>query len=407
MALYAYQAFTKEGKKVQGQVDATSLSGVRDNLIGQSLYPIKIELLQASNTSLQQSFMNYLRPAIGLKEKIFFSKQLSVLLKSGVPLLPALELLIEQSDGRLKDIIIDLKDTIKEGLSLADGLAKYPQVFNSIYIQLVRAGEASGKLEVILERLTQYLIRQAEVRKKIKSALSKPLMNLGLILAMSMGLLIGVIPSLADTLTSIGGDLPAITTFTIALSGFLTRNYLFFIVGIAITTVLFVSWKKTSSGAKQLDIIKLKIPVVSYFTKTGAIIQFSRTLGILLEGGVNIAEALFIVCKIVDNRVLTDALIVARDNIIKQGKIAEYLKQTHMFPAMAIYLINTGEQSGHLDSMLLSVAENYEEELNDYADSLTEKIGPAMMILTMLIVGPMIASIILPLMQSAANMSKM
>ena len=407
MALYAYQAFTKEGKKVQGQVDATSLSGVRDNLIGQSLYPIKIELLQASKTSFQQSFMNYLRPAIGLKEKIFFSKQLSVLLKSGVPLLPALELLIEQSDGRLKDIIIDLKDTIKEGLSLADGLAKYPQVFNSIYIQLVRAGEASGKLEVILERLTQYLIRQAEISKKISSALSAPLMNLGLILAMSMGLLIGVIPQLASTLSSLGGELPLLTRITIGLSNFLINNYLKLIVAVVASITVFQIWKKTPSGTRSLDIIKLKIPVISYFTRMGAVIQFSRTLGILLEGGVNIAEALFIVCKIVDNRILTDALNAARDNIIKQGKIAEYLKETHIFPATAIYLINTGEQSGHLDSMLLSVAENYEEELNDYADSLTEKIGPAMMILTMLIVGPMILSILLPIMQSASSMGKM
>ncbi len=407
MALYAYQAFTKDGKKINGQIDAGSVSGARELLTTQSLYPITIELLQSSHTSFQQSFMDYLRPAIGLKEKIFFSKQLSVLLKSGVPLLPALELLIEQSDGRLKDIIVDLKDTIKEGLSLADGLSKYPQVFSTIYVQLVRAGEASGKLEVILERLTQYLLRQAEISKKISSALSAPLMNLGLILAMSMGLLIGVIPQLASTLSSLGGELPLLTKITIGLSDFLITNYLKLIVAVIALITVFQIWKKTPSGARSLDIIKLKIPVISYFTRMGAVIQFSRTLGILLEGGVNIAEALFIVCKIVDNRILTDALNAARDNIIKQGKIAEYLKQTNIFPATAIYLINTGEQSGHLDSMLLSVAENYEEELNDYADSLTEKIGPAMMILTMLIVGPMIFSILLPIMQSASNMGEM
>jgi len=407
MALYAYQAFTKDGKKTTGQVDASSVSGVREILVSRSLYPIKIEILQSHSASNYQSFMDYLRPAIGLKEKIFFSKQLAVLLKSGVPLLPALELLIEQSDGRLKDIVIDLRDTIKEGLSLADGLSKYPKVFNTIYVQLVRAGEASGKLEVILERLTQYLVRQAEISKRIRSALTSPLINLALIMGMSLFLLIGVIPSLAETLASMGGELPLITRITIGISEFLKNNYLKIIVIVGVIIAVYQIWKKTPAGARAIDTIKLKIPVVSYFTRMSAVIQFSRTLGILLEAGVTISEALFIVTKIVENRILTDALIAARDNIIKQGRIAEYLKQTHIFPATAIYLINTGEQSGHLDSMLLSVAENYEEELNDYADSLTEKIGPAMLILTMLIVGPMLLSIILPIMQAAGNMGKM
>jgi len=405
MALYAYQAFTKEGRMVTGRIEAHSIAVVRETLTSKQLYPIKIELAEESSWQPGQSLIDYLRPAISLEDKIFFTKQLAVLLKSGIALLPALELLIEQSEGRLKNIVIDLKNSIKEGVSLADSLSKYPHIFDSIYTQLVRAGEASGKLEVILDRLNHYLLRQAEIRKRIKKAVNQPLINLVLILGIAVFLLTTVIPSLAETISSLGVELPLITRITIWLSNFFSHNYIYLIVGAITVSAIYSFWSKTPTGRRAIDTVKLKIPVVSYFTRIGAVIQFSRTLGILLEAGVNLAESLFIVSKVVENSILTDALISASDNIIKQGKIAEYLKQTKIFPPVAIYLINTGEQSGYLDSMLISIAENYESELNDYADSLTSKIAPAMTILTMCVVGPIILSILLPIMQAAGTLT--
>jgi type IV pilus assembly protein PilC len=404
MPLYAYQALTRDGKKKSGQLDAGSTAAVRELLFAQGLYAKKIELASLAKSSSFHLADLFKRP-VGLKEKIFFSKQLAVLLKSGIPLLPALELLAEQTDGQLKDIVIDLKDMIKEGDSLADGLQKYPKTFDSIYVQLVRAGEASGKLETILEGLTRYLVRQAEVRKRISKATTQPMINLGFIFCITGYLLIKVIPQLTESLKSMGGELPSITKVTIALSDFLKNYYI--LIGLSLFALIgiFKLWTTTASGKKTVDGVKLKIPFISYFTRTGAIIQFCRTLGILLQAGVNISEALFIVTKIVDNSILSNALIKARDNIIKQGKIAEYLRQTNIFPATAIYLINTGEQSGHLDNMLLSVAENYEEELNDYVDSLTNKIGPATLILTMIIVLPILLSVLLPIVEATGNMS--
>ena len=176
MALYFYQAYTKDGKKVSGHLDAPTASRVKEQLGAQGLYPIAIELTQEQ---ARQNFIKRLfTRGVSTKEKILFTKQLAVLLKSGVPVLPAFELLIDQFEGGMHSILVVVKDDLKEGQSLADSLKKYPKVFETIYIQLVRAGEASGRLEIILERLTQYLERREQVRKKIAGALQYPMMQL-------------------------------------------------------------------------------------------------------------------------------------------------------------------------------------------------------------------------------------
>ncbi|HVW99326.1 MAG TPA: type II secretion system F family protein, partial [Candidatus Babeliaceae bacterium] len=314
-----------------------------------------------------------------------------------VPLLQALELLIEQTEGRLRSIAVTLKDNIKEGKSLAEALGRYPRVFDNIYIQLVRAGEATGKLEVILDRLTSYMERRQALSKRIRSALRGPLIQLGMIAVVVGVMLAFVVPQIAQIFSSQGGTLPLPTRILMAISNLL-RRYYWLLGGIVAGLIfLFRWWKSTPSGARTLDVIKLHLPIVKYFTKMGTVVQFSRTLGMLLEGGVNLAEALDIVVKIVPNRVLAQALTQARESIIKQGKIAEYLKKTNIFPPMAIYLINTGEQSGQLDAMLLTVAEHYEGELSELADSLAARINPIMTVLMAIIVGFIVISIVLPM----------
>ncbi len=168
MALFTYQALSKDGKKVKGTLDAASPESVREQLVKSGFYPINITATTQETYTGFQRIMSFFAFRVSVKEKILFTKQLSVLLKSGVPLLQALELLTEQFKGRLHTILVDLKDGIKEGQSLADGLRKYPRVFDNIYVQLVRAGEASGKLEVILDQLTEFMERRQVITKKIK-----------------------------------------------------------------------------------------------------------------------------------------------------------------------------------------------------------------------------------------------
>ena len=397
MALYFYQAFNKSGEKKSGYLDAPSTQNIREMLAKQGLYPVIIK--PASEGQREPFFKRIFSSGISFKEKILFTKQLSILLKAGVPLLQALELLTEQFEGATRSMLITVKDDIKGGATFADSLKKYSKTFDAIYVQLVRAGEASGKLDTILERLTGYLERREEVSKKVKGALRYPLIQLGFAVAIVFGLMLGVVPKMAKTFATQKKELPGSTKILMAMSNAVVNHALLMLIVMVIFVGGFLYWKSTPAGNRTIDRLLLKLPLIKFFTKTSAVVQFSYTLGMLLEGGVNLAESLDIVCNVVDNSILVDALKEARDKIIKQGKIAQYLKQTGVFPPIAIYLISTGEQSGQLDSMLLTVAATYEKELEELADTLTESLGPILLIFMAVIVGFIVMAIAAPIMQ--------
>lgn len=397
MALYQYQGFSRQGKKVSGSLDAPSVQGAKELLAKQEIFVSTIQLAESGST--EKTRFSFFSRSITTKDKIFFTKQLTVLLKAGIPLLQALELLVEQTEGTLKSVVIKLKDALKEGSSLADALKKYPKAFDTIYVQLVRAGEASGRLEVILERLTDSLERREALNKKVKAALSYPMIQLAIVALVVIILLTFVVPQIAGTFASQNKELPLPTRILLGMSDAIRNYYILWILGIIAIVAAFKAWRSTEKGARQFDALKLKIPLVRYFARTGAIVQFSRTLGMLIESGVNLAESLGIVVNIIDNKVLSHALEQARENIIKQGRISQYLAQTKIFPPIAIYLINTGEQSGNLDQMLLTVARYYEDELQETSDSLASKLEPLMLLIMAVIVGFIVIAMIMPMVQ--------
>lgn len=397
MALYVYKALTKTGKQTSGQLDAASPLAVRAELAAKNLYPVSIALYKDSS-SFKLFFGNLFQAQVSFKDLIFFTKQLGVMLRSGVPLLQALELLTEQFTGKLHQILIAIKDGIKEGSSLADGLENYPETFSVIYVQLVRAGEASGKLEAILDRLIDYLERREALRKKISSAMSYPLFQLLLIFGIVLGLMIFVVPSLMNVISSMSGELPLLTRILMVSSEYLINHYTF--LGIVLTgIVLFFAYlASTKRGRYTIDYLSLYTPGLGYFARTNAVVQFTSTLGMLLENGVNLAPALDIVCKIISNSILLTSLETAKEKIIKQGKITSFLKETKIFPSLAIYLINTGEQNGTLDHMLLVVSKNYEEDLSEITDNLTAAISPIMTLVMGVVVGVIMFAIMGPIM---------
>jgi type II secretory pathway component PulF len=401
MALYAYEAFSKQGKKVSGVIDAPSAEALREQLTKQGLFPIKIEM--SGGVSTGGFFKRLFEKKITTKDKILLTKQLAILLKSGVPILQAIETLIEQFEGGVKTMLVRIKDDVKEGTSLADALAKYPKIFEKIYIQLVRAGEATGKLETILERLTVYLERRDTITKKVKGAMQQPIIQLVVAIGVVAVLVMKVVPQMAKNFASQKQELPGPTQFILSISNFMISYFYLVIIGVVAVMSLFKFWKATPAGGRQWDQLKLKLPLIKYLSKTNAVVQFSYTLGLLLEGGVNIADALDIVVSVIDNRILASALRVARDNIVKEGKIAEYLQQTKMFPPIAIYLIKTGEQSGQLDKMLLTVADNYEKEYVELIDTMTGLISPIMLVVMAVIVGFIVLAIAMPMMQQIQN----
>jgi type II secretory pathway component PulF len=397
MPLYFYQAYAKDGKKITGYLDGQSTAQVKEQLVRQGMYPISITTArEEQRLSLWQRLF---AKSVTTKDKVIFTKQLAVLLKAGVPLLQAVELLSEQFTGKMRAMLTSVKDDLREGSSFANALNKFPHIFDKTYIQLVRAGEASGKLETILERLTGYIERREEINKKVKSAMTMPIIQLAVVVIVVVALLIFVVPNLAQVFAAQNQKLPWTTQMLMNVSSAFTNYWWLILIVVSIIVGIFLYWKSTPKGARTFDRVILKLPIVGNFVQLSAVVQFSQTLGMLLQGGVNLSESLDIVCKIIDNRVLADALNEARDKIIKQGKIAQYLKQTNVFPPIATYMISTGEESGQLDFMLLTIAQNYEEELKETADTLTAALGPILIIFVSVIVGFIVLSIAMPMTQ--------
>ena len=398
MALYVYQGYSRDGKKMSGQIDASSEGGVKEILQRQGVFPISIIPLHKVMRN-ENFFQKLIKKKVLFKDKILFTKQLQVLLRSGIPLLDALDLLDDQFPDPLHSILVEIKDGIKEGFSFAEGLKRYPDVFENIYVQLVRAGEASGKLEMLLSRLVEYLEKKEEMQKKVSKAMREPLTNIIVILGVVLFLVTSVVPQLMGMFASQGADLPTPTKILMGISSLILNHYIVIALIIVFLILGFLYWKTTKSGAYLYDALLLKLPLIGFFARMNAVVQFSSTLGMLLEAGVRLSEALDIVCDVIDNRVLKDALITARDKIVKQGKITQYLKQTNIFPSMATYLVGTGEESGNLDKMLLEVSKIYGGELSEKADNIVVLIQPIMQLVMAVIVGFIVISIALPMSQ--------
>jgi len=395
MPLFQYDSFSRRGKRVKGTIDAVSSEAAKTLLRGQGLMPVTV--VEVGVEKKGSWFKALFQHPVDIKTKVVFTKQLAVLLKSGVPLLQALELLIEQFEKRFRRILINVKDCVKSGESFASQLEKYPKVFSNVYVQLVRAGEASGKLYMILDRLTGYLEKEEETRKKIKKAMSYPIFMITFSVIIVIVLLTVLVPKMAGMLKKMGKDLPELTIFLTKISDFLLAHYFPITIVLLVFALSFAYWKSTEAGRYKLDKLFLWFPLTAYFSRMKAVVQFSKTLGMLLESGVNLSEALEIVSNVVDNTVLVTKLEGAKDKIIKEGKISRYLEETGIFPKIAIYMIKTGEQSGKLDQMLLHVGDDYDEQLKDLTDSLIAKIGPIMTIVVGLIIGFIVVAVFLPM----------
>ena len=405
MPLYFYQAFAKDGKKVSGYLDAPSSVSAKEQLVRKGLFPTTIST--AKEESRIPWYKRLFARPVKIKDKINLTRQLAVMLKAGISLLQSVELLADQFTGTMHTILVSIKDDLKEGSSFANALNKYPHVFDKIYVQLVRAGEASGKLEPILDRLVTFYERKEEIQKRVSGALTYPLIQLAVITLVVVFLLTAVVPQMVQAFSSQHQQLPKPTRIIIALSDFVKSYFIFIIIALVALYALYMYIKSTNKGARAIDSLKLKIPFIKYFTRINAVVQFCQTLGLLVGAGVNLSESLDIVVSIVDNRILADTLNEARDKIIKQGKIAQYLKQTNLFPPIAIYMISTGEESGQLDTMLTTVARNYEEELSVITDKMTASLGPIMLVGMALIVGFIIVAIAMPIVkmtQSSAGL---
>lgn len=368
-----------------------------ESLKQKGLMPISIE--QESTGGAAAILSNFFSQSASLRQLSVFTQQLSVLLKSGIPIDDSISLLIDQTNGYLRKAATGILEDLHEGKSLAIAFEKYPQIFSNVYVHLVRAGEASGSLEIVLGKLANSIDRSEKIQNKISENLRQPIFMLFAMLGVVIFASTVIVPAIAGTLQDLGGRMPVITIFMMSLSGIITSYWYLLFAATGLSILLFSLWKNSESGSLQYDTLLLKIPLISSFSKTHAVVQFCQVLGMLLDAGVNFAEALDIVSKVVSNKILSQTLLEARSNIIKEGKIAKHLEKTKIFPPIACYMIKVGEESGQLAPMLLRVGDDYQEELFRSTDKLVGAINPIMTVLIAVLIIVIILSIFLPIME--------
>ncbi len=398
MAFFRYQAFDLKGAVVSGQAEFESEVELKDSLRAQSLMVFKIERI-VSGSGILDKLVSLLEPSVTTKTKIQFTNQLSILLKSGIPLIDAMDLLQQQFEGAFKKVLNRIIEDLKEGAALSDALAKNPKYFSNVFIQLVRAGEASGKLELVLDRMTSFLERSEEIDASIKAALSKPIYNLAVVLLGFVAAVVFVIPQIASTMGSMGGKpLPPLTLGLMSFAAFLSAYWMILLAVSVFLIFAFVKYINSAQGELAWHSLLLRTPIVSRLTKNKAVVQFSQTLGMLMDAGVKLSLALEIVSMIVENAVLRSALKTAREEIIKEGKVAKHLKNTNIFSPVANYMISTGEESGQLAQMLVKIGVDSEIELRESINAFVFAIDPIMLLITVGLFLILAAAMFMPIM---------
>ncbi len=379
MATYAYSVVDGAGTMRSGTSEAENPDVLARRLREQG-FTIR-EIKQAKAKKAGGNWFENLQK-VKLTDLSIFCRQFSTMIDAGVSLVRCLDVLSQQqSNPRFKRIIIDIQREVEAGNTLSKSLAKYPSVFSNLFIGLVRAGEVGGVLEETLQRLSTFLEKDVEMKRKIKSAMTYPTIVMSAAVLIVVGLCKYIVPTflgLFETMLPHGrADFPALTLGLVAVSDFLTGPK-FFLVIFAVT-VLTVAWKafiKTNFGAHAWDKVKLKLPVFGKLNHKVALARFARTLGTLLTSGVPILQALETVAGTVSNVVIADAIMEARARIREGDRIGEPLVKSKLFPPMVVQMISIGEESGSLDAMLAKIADFYEDEVDAALAALAVAIEP-------------------------------
>jgi len=344
---------------------------------------------------------------VASKDLVIFSRQLATLVSAGVPIVQGLNILCEQIQSPVfKQIISAIRTDIESGIAIADAMKKHPKAFSELYVSMIRAGETGGVLDAILERLSAYLEASEELKGKVKGAMVYPLVISGVAGAVTLFLLIAVIPTFKNVFASFGGELPLPTRILLAVSDFLRHNFIYLMVFPVGLFFAFKRWYKTEKGHTIVDGITIRIPVFGDMLKKVAVSKFTRTLGTLIKSGVPILQALDTVAKTSGNKVVEDAIMKARESIREGEKIADPLKLSGIFPPMVIQMISVGEETGNLEIMLSKIADFYDQEVDTAVKAMTSLIEPIIICVMGLVIGAIVICMFLPIFQMSSLIDK-
>ncbi len=346
-------------------------------------------------------------PSVKLEEMVIFTRQLSTMISAGIPLLEGLEILQEQQQNKgFKSALSDIVDRVRGGSDFSAALGQHPRLFPKIYVSMVKAGEASGQLDVILTRLAEYQEATARLIREIKSAMTYPVISLSLIFLITGFLLVGIIPQFQEIFLTLNIDLPTPTKVLLMISNFLVNNGLLLLLGMIAAIVGLVMYSKTPAGGWQFDWIKLKLPVFGSLFQKVAISRFARTFSTLIRSGVPILGALEIVGATSGNRLVENAIQDAMKNVKEGESLADPLARFWVFPPMVTRMIAIGERAGALEALLEKISEFYDQQVSATVETLTSLIEPIMIGIMGFVVGSIVLAVFLPIFKLQEQLGK-
>ena len=399
MAIFNYKATDIHNKTLKGTVEAVDRNNANDTLRKQGLRPlsIKIESVNTGKSSLSQLF----KPKVKTLDIVIFTRQLSTMVSAGVPLLRALTSLQTQAENpTFKEVLEGVVKDVQAGISIGDAMEKYPQAFSSVYVNMVRAGEAGGILDDILKRVADQQEKNASIKKKIKGAMTYPVVLLVIMFFAFFGLMIFIVPQIGKMIKDLGGpdaQLPLITEVMLGISGFM-QNYWYIIIGaLAGGIYLFQRWRHSPAGRKKFHALVLKTPSVGIIIQKVAVARFSRTFSALMGSGMGVLEALRVTGKAIGNETYEDILVKAAERVQQGEQLSVCIAGEKLFPPIVAQMLAVGEETGQTDTVLIKIADFYEEEVDTAISSASSIIEPVMIVLMGSMVGLIAASVMGPI----------
>jgi type IV pilus assembly protein PilC len=407
MPQFSYIAIDAQRKAINGKTEQLDRASVIAALTKQNLRPVSIKEIK-TRPGLSFDFSKFLKPTkVKGDQLVIFTRQLSAMVGAGVPLLRSLTSLEKHAEDQvMKRILGSIIKNVEGGMSLGDALAKHPDTFNNIYVNMVRAGEAAGILEDILKRLAFQQEKSTAIRKKIRSAMAYPLVLVAITVIAFFGLMLFVIPQIGKILTDLGGpdaELPGITLFMLGLSHVITTYWYLIIPGFGALIFAVNRYVKTPRGKKQFHTLLLRLPGISTIIKKIAIARFARTFSALMGAGVAVLESLAVTSRAVGNVLYEEALKSAAVEVKNGKSLSSIIEQNELFPAIVGQMLAVGEETGQTDTVLVKVADFYEEEVDLAIESISSVIEPAMIVIMGAMVGLIAASVMTPIAELSQN----
>jgi len=395
--VFLWQGRDKRGVKLKGQQIAASPNLVRAELRRQGINPISVK-------RKSKPLFGGAGSRISSKDIAVFSRQLATMLKSGVPLVTAFQIISGGvKNPRMRTVLDKIRGEVESGGALHEALAEYPVQFDELYVNLVKAGESAGVLDTILDSIASHKERVESIKGKIKKALYYPAAVIAVAIIVSSVLLIYVVPQFESIFIAFGADLPAFTKMIVNASKFMQAKGVYVLLGFTAAIVAIIMAKKRSKKFSHfIDRMSLKLPIVGQILEQAAIARFCRTLAITFAAGVPLVDALTIVSGATGNSLYDDAAKQIRGDVAVGHQLQLAMQQTELFPGMVVQMAAIGEEAGSLDAMLVKVAEAYEEEVNNAVDALSSLLEPAIIVFVGIVVGAMVIAMYLPIFKMAA-----